>query len=49
MNMPGCKSAIIFDALSAQALHKNFVPGLEAKAGNANTAHRALKLKIPLI
>ena len=40
MNMPGCKSAIIFDALSAQALHKKFAPRLEAQAGNATPRSR---------
>jgi hypothetical protein len=45
MNIPGCKSAIIFDALSAQALHKNFAPGLEAQAGNATLLAETLQLR----
>ena len=47
MNMPGCKSAIIFSALSAQALHKNFAPGLEAQAGNATLLADTLQLETP--
>jgi hypothetical protein len=49
MNMPRCKAAIIFNALSAQALHKNFAPGLEAQVGNATLLAETLQLETPLI